>query len=348
MPRSLFPTQFSPETAGKIANFVAALKNMNRKVARTEIARSMKKPDGSYEDKDGQVFDPKQVYRRKRGVPGGYEEAVMKYLTEEFDELELYYILKNVFEQSVDIGLYIEHVCKNKALFETGKVLGSQQSMFDSLQVLRPRLEKGPQKFLLFTPTDDGALVLSMMEITQNKGELPRLPKFVTYEYNINPDAPTTVEGFMYEADGFLFAFGKMLVAGNLRVSKLKRIGRVSSNQSKKNTDHSAQMHDLIGLRLGGYSTRNFPNAHRLYGYEITSDDHYDLLLERVKAVRSRLEFNHNEMETHNEEIGRDFDIALPTVRMITAFLTRHESGHGFGNLDTPDPNILAQSMPPL
>lgn len=348
MPKKFFPKNFRPDVARRISNFIAAQDNLSKVDASRKIAASMKTESGKFVDIEGNPFDPVQIFRRKKSLPKGYEDAVFKYLWSNLNDLALYYVLKHVFEEKVDEIEFLECIAKDKELFEIGKILGSQDSMRASLQSLNNQREKRLLQFLLFTPTEEGSIIHSIMEIDLHNNEENKLPSFVTKEYNASGLISSVVEGFMYEADGFIFAIGKMADRGSLRVSKLKRVSRVRGNQSNQEDGDSLSRHDLIGLRLGGYSNLENPNAHRVYAYEITTTEKFQIIDQFLTKNGSKIAFDKTNTLAHIHFLNSEFKIANYTCKIIIEYLVRHASKHEFGNLDTPSLNKISEMVDKL
>ena len=334
-----FPSELSPKQVSNLIDFLSHRPNPDgKRQTRTQVklALSQHMPvnnvTGKLEDGSGYPFDPEQVDRRKREIPRAFCTSAAKYVTNEFDKLGMYYIMKYVLGAKIDEKAYMLSVIAEEELGIRGETLGSIRKMANSINQSKPIFGEEDASgvrhahYLVITMPNEDEINVAPMSISYDGDELS-VPEFETRSYDSSGDVTGEVSGFMVEASVYIYTIGKDFGGANLRISKL-----LVHNRLKEQSDDPNRF-DLFGLRLGGFSNKLRPNSHRVFAYQIRDQARMEEVTQKIKMSGSLRNYSSQGMSIA-EGLNGDFNIRLSKAETICKFLT--ERAEINGQLDTP------------
>lgn len=281
-------------------------------------------------DEHGYPFDPEQVDRRKKGIPAAFCRSAREYMEERYNVLEMYYVLRHVFMFPIKEHDFLYRAVAERQFGIRGKTLGSIHEMADALHTVHRIFDKKTSDnyyytyYLVVTMSDKSELNISPMEVKFLDDPLA-MPEFTTRTYS-GGNVVAEVTGFIMEASSFLYTIGQDFGLSNLRISKLQIIPRI------KNDTQSQNRYDLAGLRLGGFSNKQRPNAHRVFAYQISDVQRMSEITDNIKSWGSLRRYESE--DSLAQGLSKDFAIVPDTSDSIIKFLTT--DGEFSGHLDTP------------
>lgn len=269
--------ELTTDQVNRLIKFVAVHRGRPQREVNNYFASGMPvDDDGKFLDENGKIFDPTQAGRRSN-FPIKFKQSIIKYLEEEFTDLEKVYIYKNVLRLSISEDLvYRSMMWMDEKYNPLSQVFGSPDYIRNTATEFVRRSSNENGNFVLFSPISDSLMRLATMEVVCDLDLNKSVPSFITRQYDGNGGVAQRIEGFVIMAMGHVYTFGKVADRSNFRITKLRMIDRAKDDTRK------GSRQDYFGLRLGGYNERPNPNAHRVYAYQIKEPERFHLVQDIV------------------------------------------------------------------